>query len=46
MVEDGWTTGGHSGTYVLDCSEGPGTWKLGKALDNKDLYDVMTRVLR
>lgn len=46
IVEDGWTTGEHTASDVLIWSQGPGSWKLGKALDNTDLYHVMKEVLR
>jgi alkaline phosphatase len=44
-VEDGWTTGNHSATDVLIWSEGPGSERLGRALDNTDLYEVMEEAL-
>jgi alkaline phosphatase len=46
IIDDGWTSGNHSATDVLIWSQGPGSEKLGRALDNTDLYDIILEVLR
>jgi alkaline phosphatase len=45
IVEDGWTTGGHTASDVLIWSQGPGSRRLGNALDNTDLYGILKKVL-
>ncbi len=46
IVEDGWTSGNHTAVDTIIYSQGPGSEKLGKALDNTDLYYVMEEVIR
>lgn len=46
IVEDGWTSGNHTAVDTIVYSQGPGSEKLGKALDNTDLYYVMEEVIR
>ncbi len=46
IVEEGWTSGGHTAEDVIVYSQGPGSRKLGAALDNTDLYYVMEDVLK
>ncbi|MBU0481909.1 MAG: alkaline phosphatase [Proteobacteria bacterium] len=41
IVDGAFISGEHTATDVVIWSEGPGSNKLGKALDNTDLYDVM-----
>ncbi len=45
IVEDGWTSGNHTAVDTIIYSQGPGSEKLGKALDNTDLYYVMEEVI-
>ncbi len=45
IVEDGWTSGGHTAEDVIIYSQGPGSQHLGAALDNTDLYYVMSEAL-
>ena len=45
IVEDGWTTGGHTAEDSMIWSQGPGSSHLGRPLDNTDLFQVMKRVL-
>lgn len=46
IVEPGWTSGNHTAVDTIIYSQGPQSKKLGKALDNTDLYDVMVKALR
>ena len=46
VVEDGWTSGGHTAVDVLIWSQGPNSSKLGSALDNTDLYYIMAEALK
>ncbi len=46
VVEPGWTTNDHTAVDTLIWSRGPGSKKLGRALDNTDLFWVMKGVLR
>ena len=45
LVNDTWTTGGHTATDVPVWSHGPGSEYLGRAHDNTDLYKAMKEVL-
>lgn len=44
-VEAGWTTGNHTGVDTLIWSEGPGSERLARAIDNTELYGVMVKAL-
>lgn len=46
LVEPGWTGTSHTATDTVVWSQGPGSRKLGRALDNTNLFDVMTEALR
>ncbi len=46
MVEAGWTTGEHTAQDTVIWSAGPGSDLLGRAVDNTDLYRVMTAVMK
>ncbi len=46
LVQEGWTTEGHTAGDVQIWSQGPGSRALGRALNNTDLYKVMKEVLR
>ena len=41
----GWATKGHTATDTVLRSQGPGSEKLGKTVDNTDLYRVMAEAL-
>ena len=45
-IEVGWISRKHTGGDVIIWSQGPGSQKLGKALDSTDIYKVMIRVFR
>jgi len=45
-LETAWTGRGHTAMDTIVWSEGPGSEKLGRALDNTDIYDVMAAALR
>jgi alkaline phosphatase len=45
-IEVGWTSRKHTGGDTIIWSQGPGSHKLGKALDNTDVYKVMVNALR
>lgn len=45
-IKDGWTTGGHTAQDTIIWSQGPGSRKLGKAVDNTDLYEVMIKAMK
>lgn len=44
-LETAWTGRGHTAMDTIVWSEGPGSKKLGRALDNTDIYDVMAQAL-
>lgn len=46
LVQGGWTSTNHTAVDTLIWSQGPGSRKLGKALDNTDLFKVMKKSLR
>ena len=46
IVDDGWVSGNHTANDVVIWSEGPGSQYLGKALDNTDLYHIITNVMK
>lgn len=41
VVDAGWTTPDHTGTDVVFWSQGPGSVRLGRALDNTDFYEIV-----
>ena len=45
-IEVGWISRKHTGGDVIIWSQGPGSQKLGKALDNTDVYKVMISVFK
>jgi alkaline phosphatase len=45
-VETAWISNAHTAIDTLVWSEGPGSEKLGRAMDNTDLYRVMAESLR
>jgi alkaline phosphatase len=45
VVEAGWTTGNHTGVDTLIWSEGPGSKRLARAIDNTEIYGVMVKAL-
>jgi alkaline phosphatase len=46
MVEDAWTSGGHTATDVLIWAQGPNSQNFGQALDNTDLYYLIKQALK
>ncbi len=46
LVEDAWTSGGHTGVDVLIWAQGPISSQFGKALDNTELYYLMKEALK
>lgn len=46
LIEPGWTGTNHTATDTMVWSQGPGSGKLGCAMDNTNLFDVMTEALR
>lgn len=46
IVEDGWTSGGHTAVDTMVWSRGPGSRRLGKPMQNTDIYDVMVDYIR
>lgn len=46
LIEPGWTSKDHTAVDTLIWSRGPGDKKLGRALDNTDLFRVMVGTLR
>lgn len=44
-VEAGWTSKGHTGQDTVIWSTGPNSEKLGKALDNTELYGIMVNAM-
>jgi len=45
-ITPGWTTDDHTGSDTMIWSQGPGSERLGRALDNTDLYAVMVEAAR
>ncbi len=45
-IEDGWTSGGHTAQDTVIWSQGPGSNRLGGAIQNTDLFDAMQSVLK
>jgi alkaline phosphatase len=45
-IEVRWASRKHTGGDTIIWSRGPGSHKLGKALDNTDVYKVMVNALR
>lgn len=45
VIEDGWTSTNHSAQDTIIWSQGPGSWRLNRALDNTDVYDIIRDVL-
>ena len=45
LVEDGWTSGGHTAVDTVIWSQGPGSRLLGRPVDNTDLFGVMKKVM-
>jgi alkaline phosphatase len=41
FIRAGWTSGGHTAVDTLVWSQGPGASRLGRALDNIDLYGIV-----
>lgn len=46
LVEPGWTSKEHTAVDTLIWSRGPGSKKLGRALDNTDLFRIMVGTFR
>jgi alkaline phosphatase len=46
IIEDGWSSRGHTAQDTIIWSQGPGSRQLGAALQNTDLFDAMKRVLK
>lgn len=46
FVEEAWISGKHTGNDVLIWSEGPGSHRLARPLDNTDIFSIMKDVLR
>jgi len=46
IIQDGWTSSDHTACDTLIWSQGPGSDKLGKALDNTDLFTVMVNIIQ
>lgn len=44
-VQPGWTTGDHTGVDTLIWSQGPGSKRLARAIDNTEVYGVMVKAL-
>lgn len=42
----GWTTKGHTGTDVVVWSQGPGSDRLGRSIQNTDIYNVASEGLK
>jgi alkaline phosphatase len=42
----GWTTKGHTGTDIVVWSQGPGSERLGRAIQNTDIYKVASEALK
>jgi alkaline phosphatase len=45
-IEVGWISRKHTGGDTIIWSQGPGSQKLGKALDNTDIYKVMVNAFK
>jgi alkaline phosphatase len=45
LVEDGWTSGGHTAVDTVIWSQGPGSRLLGGPVDNTDLFGVMKKAM-
>ncbi len=45
FVDAGWTSNEHTGEDTIIWSQGPGSFALGRAVDNTDLYGVMAKAL-
>ncbi len=45
-LETAWTGNGHTAVDTIIWSEGPGSEKLARAIDNTDVYEVMAEALR
>jgi alkaline phosphatase len=45
VIEDGWTSTNHSAQDTIIWSQGPGSWRLNRALDNTEVYDIIRDVL-
>ena len=45
-LETAWTGKGHTGVDTMIWSSGPGSERLGRAVDNTDIYDVMVGALK
>jgi len=45
-VDTGWTSRRHTAQDTLIWSQGPGSWRLGRALDNTDLYGLILDALK
>lgn len=46
VVESGWITKAHTGVDTMVWSQGPGSAKLGRALNNTDIFQVMREALQ
>lgn len=46
LIEDGWTTGGHTAQDTVIWSQGPGSFALGRAIDNTDVFYIMKKYMR
>jgi alkaline phosphatase len=46
LVEDGWTSGGHTAVDTIIWSQGPGSQALGAALDNTDLCGIILEAMK
>jgi alkaline phosphatase len=45
IVETGWTSREHTAQDTIIWSQGPGSWRLGRAIDNTDLYGLIVDAL-
>lgn len=45
LVDDGWTSDEHTAEDTVVWSQGPNSGKLGKAIDNTDIFTVMKEAL-
>jgi alkaline phosphatase len=45
LVEDGWTSGGHTAVDTVIWSQGPGSEFLGMPVDNTNLFAVMKHAM-
>ena len=46
IVEEGWTSGGHTAVDTIIYSQGPGSDMMNAALDNTDLFYIMKKAMR